>query len=79
MGGEKCKASAKHEYKVVLVNEIMVAVNCPLFQHADNIIKKSLRSMFIDKKSFMDKGGHFLCISHNSVVSKSVDKISNFR
>jgi hypothetical protein len=39
--GEKCKALAKHEYKLVLDSEIIVAVNCPLFQPADNIIKKS--------------------------------------
>ena len=57
-----------------------MAVNCPLFQHADNIIKKSLRSMFSDKKSVLDKGGHFLCISQNIedfVVSKSVEVFSN--
>ena len=31
--GEKCKALAKHEYK--LVDEIIVAVNCPLLQHQE--------------------------------------------
>ena len=61
-------------------NEIIVAVNGPLLQHADNIIKKSLRSMFSDKKSVFDKGGHFVRRSENIedyVVSKSVDKFSN--
>ena len=82
MGGVKCKALAKHEYKLVLVNEIIVAVNCPLLQHADNIIKKSLRSMFSDKKSVLDKGGHFFaCLNSQNiedfVESKSVEKISN--
>ena len=33
--GNKCMALAKHYYKLVLVNEIIVAVNCPLLQHQD--------------------------------------------
>jgi hypothetical protein len=47
----------------------------PLLQHADNSIKKSLRSMFSDKNHSL----HFLCISQNieDFVSKSVQKISN--
>ena len=32
-GNWECMALAKHEYKLVLVNEIIVAVNCPLLQH----------------------------------------------
>ena len=57
--GKKCMALAKHEYKLVLVNEILMAVNCPLLQHADNIIKKSLRSMFSDKKQSWTRVGIF--------------------
>jgi hypothetical protein len=33
--GKKCMALAKHEYKLVLVNEIIVAVNCPPLQHQE--------------------------------------------
>jgi hypothetical protein len=47
LGGEKCRALAKHEYKLVLVNEIIVAMNCPQLQHADDIIKKTLRSISV--------------------------------
>ena len=36
-----------------------MAVNCPLLQHADNIIKKSLRSMFSDKKQSWTRVGIF--------------------
>jgi hypothetical protein len=69
--GEKCQALAKHEYKLVLVHEMIVVVNCPLLQHADNIIKKSLRSIFGDKKSVLDMGGYFLCISQNIINQKT--------
>ena len=44
---KKCKAFAKNEYKLVLVNEIIMAENCPLLQKADNIIKKSVSAHIV--------------------------------
>ena len=74
--------SNKHRpiYKFRADNEIVIAVNGPLKQHADDVIKKALGSMFGEKKSVLDKSGHFVRRSQkieDYSVSKSVDSFSN--
>ena len=60
--------------------EISVAVNGPLLQHADPVIKAALRSMFKNSKDKRNMGGRFIRRNNNVkdfAVSKSVDSFVN--
>ena len=54
--------------------EVVVAVDGPKLQHADSVIKKSLRLMFSTSKSVADRGGHFVRRSEN-IKDYSVSKV----
>ena len=54
-----------------------MAVNGPLLQHADTLIKKAIKDMFKDSKNVNNRAGHFVGRADNVVdftVSISVDK-----
>ena len=56
--------------------EVSLAVNGPLLQHADKLIKKAIKEMFKDVKDVNNRGGHFVRRMDNIAdysVSKSVD------
>ena len=56
--------------------EVCVAVNGPLLQHADPILKEALTAMYKDSKDVRNKGGRFVRRGSNITdyaVSKSVD------
>ena len=59
--------------------EISVAVNGPLLQHADPVLKKALKDMYKDAKDIRNRGaGRFVRRNENVadyVVSKSVDAL----
>ena len=58
--------------------EVAVAVNGPLVQHADSLIKEALKDMFKDAKDVKNRNGHFVRRTQNIAdysVSKSVDSI----
>ena len=60
-------------------NEICVAVNGPLLQHADPILKEALKMMYKTSKDTRDRGGRFIRRNKNITdydVSKSVDSFS---
>ena len=61
-----------------LCNELIVAINGPLVQHADDIIKSALQRYWEKSKSSTDRSGHFVRRSENIsdfAVSKVVDKL----
>ena len=61
-----------------LFNELIVAINGPLLQHADEIIKSALQRYWEKSKRFADRSGHFVRRSEKIVdfaVSKVVDKL----
>lgn len=61
-----------------LLNELIVAINGPLVQHADDIIKTALQRYWEKSKSSNDRSGHFVRRSENIsdfTVSKVVDKL----
>ena len=56
--------------------EILVAVNGPLLQHADSLLKEALKNMYKDTKDVRNRGGRFVRRNENIAdytVSKSVD------
>ena len=56
--------------------EVCVAVNGPLIQHADPVLKKALSDMYKDSKDVRNRGGRFIRRNENVAdysVSKSVD------
>ena len=56
--------------------EISVAVNGPLLQHADSLLKEALKNMYKDTKDVRNRGGRFVRRNENIAdytVSKSVD------
>ena len=58
--------------------EVAVAVNGPLVQHADSLIKEALKDMFKDAKDVNNRNEHFVRRTQNIAdysVSKSVDSI----
>ena len=60
--------------------EICLAVNGPLLQHADVVIRAALREMYKDSKDIRNRGGKFIRRNQNIAdysVSKSVDSFSN--
>ena len=62
--------------------EVCVAVNGPKVQHADSLIRRSLRLMFSQSKSLGDRDGHFVRRSENVkdyMVSKAVDGFVNVK
>ena len=55
-----------------------MAINGPLVQHADEIIKTALKKYWEKSKSLTDRSGHFVRRSENIpdfTVSKVVDKL----
>ena len=61
-----------------LSNEIIVAINGPLVQHADDNIKTAQQRYWEKSKSSTDRIGHFVRRSENIsdfAVSKVVDKL----
>ena len=60
--------------------EICVAVNGPLLQHSDLILKAALKEMYKDSKDVRNRWGKFIRRNNNIVdyaVSKSVDSLLN--
>ena len=60
--------------------EVCLAVNGPLLQHADPVIKAALKDMYKDTKDTRNKGGRFVRRNNNIedyAVSKSVDSFVN--
>ena len=60
--------------------EICVAVNGPLLQHADPVIRAALKVMYKDCKDMRNRGGKFIRRNNNVqdyTVSKSVDSFVN--
>ena len=56
--------------------EVCLAVNGPLLQHADPLLKKAIKEMFKDAKDVNNREGHFVRRNNNIAdysVSKSVD------
>lgn len=61
-----------------LCNELIIAINGPLVQHADDIIKSALQRYWEKSKASTDRSGHFVRRSENIedfAVSKVVDKL----
>ena len=61
-----------------LCNEMIVAINGPLIQHADELIKAAMRRYWEKSKAMADRSGHFVRRSEkidDFVVSKVVDKL----
>ena len=60
--------------------EVCVAVNGPLLQHADAVIRAALKVMYKDSKDMRNRGGKFIRRNNNIqdyTVSKSVDAFVN--
>ena len=60
--------------------EVCVAVNGPLLQHADPVIRAALKVMDQDSKDMRNRGGKFVRRNNNIqdyTVSKSVDALVN--
>ena len=60
--------------------EVCLAVNGPLLQHADPVIKAALKDMYKDTKDTRNRGGRFVRRNNNIedyAVSKSVDSFVN--
>ena len=60
--------------------EICLAVNGPLIQHEDVVIRAALREMYKDSKDIRNRGGKFIRRNQNIAdycVSKSVDSFPN--
>ena len=59
--------------------EVSLAVNGPLLQHADKLIKETIKEMFKDSKNVNNRDGHFVRRMENIAdysVSKSVDSFA---
>ena len=60
--------------------EVCLAMNGPLLQNTDPLIKKAIKDMFKDAKNVNNRAGHFVRRTENVVdysVSKSVDQFVN--
>ena len=64
------------KYLPLAEREVCLAVNGPLLQHADPLLKKAIKEMFKDAKDANNREGHFVRRNNNIAdysVSKSVD------
>ena len=63
---------------VLAEKEVALAVNGPLLQHADPLIREAIKDMFKNTKDINNRGSHFVRRNQNIkdyVVSQSVDSL----
>ena len=61
-----------------MYNELVIALNGPALQHADDILKSALKIYFEKSKRSQEKSGHFVRRNENIkdyAVSKVVDRL----